>query len=233
MDLNIVYEDNDILVLNKPAGISVHKTHPLDPHQTLADLVVEKYPKIKDVGEDPLRPGLVHRLDKDTSGLIIIAKNQPAFSYFKGLFQNRTIKKTYLALVHGQLKEKSGTIDAPLGKLGTKQTTQIKGKRDLQERNAVTNYEVIQEFPHFSLLQVSPLTGRTHQIRVHLKSIGHSIVCDPLYGGKNLVCPPELGRLFLHAQKLEFNAPSGQSMVLEADPPGELTDFLNSSIISQ
>ena len=109
MNLDIVYEDNDILVLNKPAGISVHKTHPQDPHKTVVDFVLEKYPEIKSVGEDPLRPGIVHRLDKETSGLMIVAKNQKAFEYFKNLFQTRQIKKTYLALVRGHLKEKKGS----------------------------------------------------------------------------------------------------------------------------
>ena len=233
MTLDIVYEDTDTLVLNKPSGISVHKTHPQDPHETLIDFVLEKYPEIKSVGENPLRPGLVHRLDKETSGLIILAKNQKTFEYFKNLFQTRQIKKTYLALVYGQLKNKKGRIDLALGKIGTKQTTRLVGKKELTERAAVTDYEVIKEFPTYSLLQVYPQTGRTHQIRIHLKSIGHPIVCDPIYGGKKEVCPPELGRLFLHAQRLEFKDPNGQNLVLEVDPPKELTNFLKSSNITQ
>ncbi len=259
--LNIVYEDSEILVLNKPSGISVHKTHPQDPHKTLVDFILEKYPEIKSVGEDLLRPGIVHRLDKETSGLMIVAKTQKAFEYFKNLFQTRQIKKTYLALVHGQLKEKKGRIELPLGKIGTKQTTRLIGKKELKERDAITDYEVIQEFirgksaihlpensratsrgskvgrmadlPIYSLLYVYPQTGRTHQIRIHLKSIGHPIVCDQIYGGKSNVCPPELGRLFLHAQKLEFKHLDGQNLVLEVDPPTELTNFLNSSNITQ
>ncbi|MDP3730968.1 MAG: RluA family pseudouridine synthase [bacterium] len=233
MTLNIVYEDSDILVLNKPTGISVHKTHPQDLHETVVDFVLEKYPEIKSVGEDPLRPGIVHRLDKETSGLMIVAKNQKAFEYFKNLFQTRQIKKTYLALVHGRPKEKKGRIELPLGKIGTKQTTRLIGKKELKERDAITDYEVIEEFPSYSLLQVYPQTGRTHQIRIHLKSIGHPLVCDPIYGGKKSICPPELGRLFLHAQKLEFKNISGQNLVLEVDPPSELTNFLKSSNISE
>lgn len=232
-NLSIVYEDSDILVLNKSSGISVHKTHPQDPHKTLIDFVLEKYPEIKSVGENPLRPGLVHRLDKETSGLILIAKTQKAFEYFKSLFQTRQIKKTYLVLVYGQLKEKRGRIELPLGKIGTKQTTRLVGKKELKERAAITDYEVLQEFPNYSLLQVYPQTGRTHQIRIHLKSIGHPLVCDQIYGGKNLVCPPELGRLFLHAQKLEFKNINGQNLTLEVDPPKELTNFLKSSNISR
>lgn len=232
MHLDIVYEDDDILVLNKPSGISVHRTGPKDPNRSLVDFVLEKYPQIKDVGDDKiLRPGIVHRLDKETSGLMVVAKNQKSFDYLKNLFQKRLIKKTYLALVYGRPKNKKGRIELPLGKLGTRQTTVLKGKKELKERDAITDYEVIKEFPNYSLLEVSPKTGRTHQIRVHLKSIGHPLVCDPIYGGKMKLCPPELGRLFLHAQKLELTLPSGQNIVLEADPPKELTDFLNSSII--
>jgi len=228
MNLNIVYEDSDILVLNKPAGISVHKINSQDSRPALIDFVLEKYPEIKSVGADPLRPGLVHRLDKETSGLIIIAKNQKSFEYFQNLFQSRMVKKTYLALVHGKLKNKKGRIETPLGKIGTKQTVALHGKKELKEREAITDYEVIKEFPNYSLLQVYPQTGRTHQIRIHLKSIGHPLVCDSVYGGKKQLCPPELGRLFLHAQKLEFQHPNGQNMILEADPPEELTNFLKS-----
>lgn len=233
MNLNIVYQDQDILVLDKPSGTVVHRTNPTDPRKTFVDWVTEKYPEIKSVGENPLRPGLVHRLDKATSGLIILARNQRAFLYFKDLFQKKLIKKTYLALVHGRLEKRSGTIDLPLGKIGYKQTTRIKGHHFLDQKTAITNYLVLREYPHFSLLKVSPLTGRTHQIRIHLKSIGHPIVCDLLYGGKRQICPPELNRLFLHAQKLAFILPSGQALTLETDPPQELTDFLNSFMIAQ
>lgn len=242
MNLDIVYQDQDILVLNKPSGLLTHPVNRKDKSESVVAWVTKRYPEIKNIrdkhGESfsiwtDLRPGIVHRLDKETSGLLIIAKNQKAFDYLKKQFQERRVKKTYLTLVHGHLKEKNGTIDLPLGKIGTKQTTQIKGKRTLDEKTAVTSYKVIKKFPRFSLLEVFPLTGRTHQIRIHLKSIGHPVVCDPIYGGRSQVCPPELGRLFLHAQKLEFTSPSGQALVLEADPPRELTDFLNSSIISQ
>jgi len=243
-NLKIVYQDKDFLVINKPAGISIHKTRAKDTNITLVDFVLEKFPEIKKVGEDPLRPGIVHRLDKDTSGIMLIAKNQTAFKYFKKLFQERKIKKTYLALVYGKINlpdgEKTGTIDLPLGKIGTKQTIRIKGKKELKERLAVTAYEVLQKLvdsksitrPTYSLLYVYPLTGRTHQIRAHLNAIGHPVVCDKLYGGKRKLCPLELGRLFLHAQKLEFTSPSGQGLHLEVDPPSELTNFLNSLTIS-
>lgn len=232
--MNIVYEDSDLLVVNKPSGLTVHKTSPTDPQTTLADQLLEKYPEIKNVGDQPdLRPGLVHRLDKETSGLMVIAKNQPTFEYLKKLFQERRVKKTYLALVFGRLKNKEEEIDLPLGKLGTKQTIQLKGRKTLDERSALTHYRVIKEYEDYSLLEVMPKTGRTHQIRVHLKAIGHPIVCDSLYAGKRHLCPAELGRLFLHAQKLEFTSPSGQNLSLEADLPPRLTNFLNSFKIAE
>lgn len=235
--MSIVHEDTDLLVINKPAGLLTHPKSPNDQSPSVAGWLREKYPSITKVGDDPvLRPGLVHRLDKETSGLMIIAKNQGAFSFLKNLFQKRLIKKTYLALVYGRLKDKSGIINLPLGKIGAKQTTKIHGKKELAQKTAVTEYAVINYFlfnaSPFTLLSVSPLTGRTHQIRVHLQSIGHPVVCDRIYGGKRQACPSELGHLFLHAQKLEFTSPSGQALVLEADPPQELTDFLNSSTIS-
>jgi len=251
---SLIYQDENLLVINKPAGLLTHPKSAKDPSQSVVSWLLEKYPEIKKVGdhmENPgtseegrnirqnnigtgtLRPGIVHRLDKETSGLMLVAKNQKSFEYFKNLFQERLIKKTYLALVYGNLKNKTGTIELPLGKLGTKQTTRIKGKKDLKEREAVTEYKVIKEFLNYSLLEVYPKTGRTHQIRVHLNAIGHPIVCDKIYGGRKKYCPPELGRLFLHAQKLEFTTPSGQKLLLETDPPEELTSFLNSSIIRQ
>jgi 23S rRNA pseudouridine1911/1915/1917 synthase len=242
MNISIVYEDQNIVVINKPAGLLTHPVNRTDTSESVVSWILEKYPEIKDVQDlygksvgqwVELRPGIVHRLDRETSGLLIIAKNQTAFEYLKNQFQERKIHKTYTALVSGKLEKKSGTIDAPLGKIGTKQTTQIQGKRELKEKNAVTEYKVIKEFAEYSLLEVSPLTGRTHQIRAHLKSIGHPIVGDRLYG------PPstrrssdrsegglELGRLFLHAQKLSFTTPSGQALALETDLPPELAGFL-------
>lgn len=236
LDIPIIYDDKDIAVINKPSGLITHPKNGLDQSESVSSWAVKKWPEMADVHDNSLeaelRPGIVHRLDKETSGLIIIAKNQKAFKYFKNLFQTRQIKKTYLALVYGQLKNKKGRIELPLGKIGTKQTIRLKGKKELRERAAITDYEVIQEFPSYSLLQVYPQTGRTHQIRIHLKSIGHPLVCDSTYGGKNHLCPVELGRLFLHAQKLEFKHLTGQNLVLEVDPPDELTNFLKSSNIS-
>ena len=227
--LSIIYEDNDMVAINKPPGLTVHKTSADDPQITLADMAVERWPELKDVGEDPLRPCIVHRLDRDTSGIIVIAKNQPAFEYLKKLFQEHAIRKTYLALVYGAPKTPSGTIDAPVGSVGAKTTTHIHGTRDLVERSAVTDYRTSRRFNGYTLLECMPRTGRTHQIRAHLKSIGVPIVGDPLYASKLQATSYKLDlhRPFLHAWKLEMTLPSGTAMSLEADLPGDLQKVLD------
>ena len=229
MSISIIYEDDSILAINKPAGLAVHKVSPTDPQETLADILLKNYPYLEGVGDLPagrqginLRPGIVHRLDKETSGLMLIAKNQKSFDHLKNLFQTHQIKKEYLALVHGQPKEDRGTIDAPLGKLGTKQTTQIKGKKELVVRDAVTDYEVVQHYKDYTLIRVMPRTGRTHQIRVHLKHIGCPLAGDKLYASKKYL-PEGLHRLFLHAWKLKLPGQNGQGLALEADLPSELS----------
>jgi 23S rRNA pseudouridine1911/1915/1917 synthase len=249
--IKIVYEDNNILIIDKPSGLLTHPMNRKDESESVVSWLLKEHPEIGDVQDEygasvgqwvDLRPGIVHRLDRETSGLMVIAKTQTAFEYLKKLFQERKIKKTYLALVHGRLKSKNGKIEMPLGKLGTRQTARIRGKHELKEKTAVTEYRVMQEYSQplltnlsydrfvnsYSLLEIMPKTGRTHQIRVHLKSIGHPVVCDPLYSGKKLVCPPKLGRLFLHAQKLSFVSPSGKALTVETDLPPELAGFLES-----
>ena len=224
LNIPIIYEDNDILVLNKAPGILVHGEN------SIVDWLVKKYPNIKSVGEDPTRPGIVHRLDKDTSGILLIAKNQKTFEYLKEQFQQRKIKKKYIALVYGKLKTESGLIDLAIGKSKKdfrKKTTQ---KAIGKIREAVTEYKVLKRFNNFTLVEAYPKTGRTHQIRVHLKAIGHPVVCDKLYGRKKEVCPLDLSRHFLHASSLEFNlpasltqgGPSGARIKLEADLPRDL-----------
>ncbi|MEE8131549.1 MAG: RluA family pseudouridine synthase [Candidatus Paceibacterota bacterium] len=226
MTPQIIYKDKNFLAVNKPAGLLVHpaqsKTEP-----TLADLLVKRYPEIKKVGDEPkIRPGIVHRLDKDTSGVILIPRNQDYFNYLKKLFQERKIKKTYLALVWGKLKPKIGIIKKQISlKTGTTKRTVWKGGLT---KEAVTEYKVLKyfKFPResvFTLLRVSPKTGRTHQIRVHLASIGHPIVGDSLYGPKGN--PFNLSRQFLHAESLEFNTADGKRIKIEADLPRELRDL--------
>lgn len=200
---------------------------------TLVDWLLERYPEIKNVGDEPeLRPGIVHRLDKDTSGVMVIAKNQEAFEFLKEQFKKRKIKKTYIALVQGDVKQKTGVIDIPIGrskKSPLARLASLKAKGKLRE--AVTEYKVIKKFSvaeaNYTLLEAYPKTGRTHQIRAHLKAIGHPIVGDKLYS-KNASCLPKLQRQFLHAASLELNLPSVSRIKLEADLPKDLQETLNS-----
>jgi len=194
---------------------------------TLVDWLVKKYPKIKTVGDDPvLRPGIVHRLDKATSGVMIVAKTQASFERLKKLFQEHRMKKTYYALVRGVPKNKKGIIDAPIGiKNGSLKRSVHSSK---MAKPAVTEYAVVKiiegsagEKEQYALLKVSPLTGRTHQIRVHLASIGHPIVGDALYGGKTNAA--SASRLMLHAAVLIFSDDAGNSFEFEVPLPHEFT----------
>ena len=240
MVISKVYEDENIIVINKPHGLIVHHKNATDDQPALTDWVAANYPNLKDVGEPfiasgaPLpRWGIVHRLDKDTSGLLVIAKNQAAFDYLKKQFQDRTIHKHYLALVYGRPKEGRGVIDAPLGRVGLKRTIEKDGDKLVDAKPAVTEYAIEQSFAKFTLLNVSPRTGRTHQIRVHLQSIGCPIAGDPVYSPKGWQKPTGLKRLFLHAYKLELLTPDlpngqagGKSLTLECDLPDELRQVL-------
>lgn len=225
LEISIVFENEDFVVINKPVGVLVHSTK--YGEKSLVDWLIKRYPYIVGVGEDKNRPGIVHRLDKETSGLLLIAKNQKAFDYFKKLFQERKIKKGYLALVYGEIKNKKGVIDKPIGIIASsiKRSTAAQKMKELKE--AITEYEVIKVFEwqkeKLTLLRVSPKTGRTHQIRVHLASIGHPVVGDKIYGRKKEKIAV---RLFLHAYLLEFPSPNGTTLRLEVDLPEDLERFL-------
>ncbi len=231
--IEIAYEDNDILVVNKPSGLLTHQKHKEDTSETLVDWLLDYCPQVKNIKDRLekeslfLRPGIVHRLDRETSGLVLIAKTQESFNYLKTLFQHRTIQKTYIALVCGNVKNREGIIDAPIGKLGITQTTRVHGTHELEEKEAITHYKVLRYYEDYSLLEVQPKTGRTHQIRVHLKSIGHPIVCDSFYAPSK-TCPVNLGRLFLHAKTLQFTAPNGKALTVDTDLSPELQGFLDS-----
>jgi 23S rRNA pseudouridine1911/1915/1917 synthase len=244
MNISIVYEDNNLLVLNKPAGLITHPKNISDTQDSVTGWLMGKYPHIKNIGEPFIasgkeipRAGVVHRLDKDTSGLLIAAKNNESFFYLKNLFQERKIKKHYLALVNGRPKEPKGIISAPLGRIGLKRTTKIIGNKLIDKKEALTEYRTLKEFKDHTLLEVTPRTGRTHQIRVHLNSIGTPVSGDNIYGFKRVKSPSGLTRLFLHAYKLEFTAPpsakaskgkpDGKKLVLETDLPEELQNVLN------
>lgn len=221
LTLKIIYEDENLIVLDKPSGLLVHHGG-RDNEHTLTDWLLEKYPEMRGVGEPLIirngkeeiqidRPGIVHRLDKDTSGIMVVAKNQTTHAFLKEQFQNRTTQKTYLALVWGNIKEDEGVIDAPIGKSKKdfRQWQAGEGSRGLK-REAQTYFKVLNRLQengeYFCLCEVKPKTGRTHQIRVHMKYIHHPLVCDTLYAGNR---PQALGctRLALHAWKLEIEIP--------------------------
>ncbi len=182
--MKLIFGSKDFIAVHKPAGLAVHKGVGTKG-KTLVDFLTEKFPEVKKVGDDPnIRPGIVHRLDRETSGIMIVARNQESFSYLKSLFKNRRVEKKYLALVHGMLKRKEGKIEGEMGrsKRDFRKQSLVRGKVSVRkERYSLTHYRVIKEFQGYSLLEVYPKTGRMHQIRVHLHSIGHPIVGDEKY----------------------------------------------------
>lgn len=224
----IIYEDSNIVAVDKPAGILIHRTAKKEAEPTLVDWLLSRYPEIKNIGDDPVnRPGIVHRLDKDTSGIIVIPKNQETYDYLKHLFQDHRVKKTYLALVYGNVEPDRGIIDKPIGlKQGTTKRTIHGGK---MVKGAVTEYRVLKKYGDFSLVEVNPRTGRTHQIRVHLASIGHPIVGDFLYAPKKAK-KNSLGlkRQFLHAYEVELDLSDKTRLKLAAELPDDLTTVLKS-----
>jgi 23S rRNA pseudouridine1911/1915/1917 synthase len=220
--IKVIYEDGDVLAIDKPAGLLVHGP------DSLVDWLKEKYPEIKKVGDDPERPGIVHRLDKDTSGVLLAAKNQKTFEYLKSQFRDRKIKKKYLALVHGNVKNDSGVIDLPIAKSKSDfRKRAAVGKTIGKEREAVTEYLVKKRFKDFTLVEAYPQTGRTHQIRVHFKAIGHPIAGDRLYGPQKRINSLGLKRHFLHAAFLDFVLQNGSRVRFEADLPDDLQKALN------
>ena len=234
MKISTVYEDENLLVINKPAGLITHPKNTDDTQDSITGWLMGKYPELKNVGEPFIasgkevpRVGVVHRLDKDTSGLLLVAKNNDSFFYLKKRFQDRKIKKYYLALVNGRPKEPKGIISSPLGRIGLKRTTKIIGNKLIDKKEAETEYKTVKSYKNYTLLEVIPRTGRTHQIRVHLNSIGTPVAGDLVYGFKRAVPPHDLQRLFLHAYKLEFKTLDNQSLVLETDLPDELQKVLN------
>ena len=234
MNIPIIYKDDDIIVINKPAGLTVHKKSPQDLQETVAGLLVLQFPELADVGEakggpGPPRPGIVHRLDKYTSGVMVIARNQKTYEWLKKQFKEGRVKKEYIALVHGHMKEDRGTIDAPIGSLGLKKTAIQRAHSSVRKwRKARTDWHVEKQLENFTLVSVHPKTGRTHQIRVHFASIGHPIVCDKLYGGRNTPCPMELSRFFLHAKQITFTQQDKTKVEFSADLPEELALLLDS-----
>jgi len=262
--IKVIYEDGDVLVIDKPAGYLSHG----DAKSTWPDVsgwFLKKYPAVKGVGDEG-REGIVHRLDKDTSGLMILAKNHNSRQFFKEQFENHTIQKTYLAITHGLVKEDQGQIDRPIGRSTHDARLRRTGSdADGKQRDALTYYKVLERFnpggPRhrvsgaktlgveepglqsviesrhrmsgsptsgvlgFTYLEVHPKSGRTHQVRVHLKSIGKPILCDALYASGR-ECIKEMGRQALHASSLRLTLPSGEAKSFEAPLPADFQKTL-------
>ncbi len=243
--LEVVYEDDHLAVVNKPAGMMVHagsgRTDVARARGTLVNALLHRFNTLSSTGGE-LRPGIVHRLDKNTSGLIVVAKNDSAHAALGAMFSGRRIQKTYLALVHGAVARDKGVISAAVSRDPVRRT-RMTTRSSEHGRSAISHYQVDRRldtrFGKFTLLRVRIETGRTHQIRVHMASIGHPVVGDTLYGGAAQLrdsrapraAEPEklrLGRNFLHAARLEFVHPlSGRLIELEAPLPEELTAFLH------
>lgn len=242
MKIPILYEDKDVVVINKPAGLVVHPDGKTK-EKTLVDWIVKKYPRAKNVGEPTvladglpavpgqpaqagtkiLRSGIVHRIDRDTSGALIIAKNKKAYEFLKQQFQDRKVHKVYNAFIYGNLNDDRGMIDRPIGRSTTdfrKWSAQRNVRGEMRE--ATTYFKVLARKDGFSFVEAMPKTGRTHQIRVHFKAINYPIVHDDLYATRFfLEQENQLGfkRMALHARELEIEVPSGKTIKVIAPYP--------------
>lgn len=227
MPLEVCYEDADMLIVNKPAGVVTHPSL-ANEQDTLVNALLHHYPDLADVGGEK-RPGIVHRLDKHTSGLIVIARNEHALFYLQEQFRRRTVQKKYLALVEGQLQPPAALIDAPIGRdpQNRKRMAVIPPNVHALSRPAQTRYETVADYDDFTLVACRPLTGRTHQIRVHLAYIGFPVVCDHIYGRRKKSFA-QLRRHFLHAAELTLKRPSDQTEItVTSTLPPELQDILD------
>jgi len=215
LPLDILYEDEDLLVINKPPGLTVHPGAGR-PSGTLVNALAARIPGLLALGGG-LRPGVVHRLDKDTSGLLAVAKTERALRLLQQQVASRAMRRTYLALVHGVVPSQAGTIEAPIGR-HPRHRTRMAVVPD--GRPATTRYRIVERFRAHTLIEVTLVTGRTHQIRVHFAHLGHPVVGDPVYGGRRP--SPGIARQALHAWRLEFSHPvSGQVLRFEAPPPAD------------
>lgn len=260
MEIKIIYEDEFVLGLDKPSGLLVHSDG-RSADKTLTDWIVENYPEISEVGEEQIlrppsgrgekikRPGIVHRLDRETSGVILVAKTQEAHKFIKGQFQNRKVEKIYNAVVWGSFVEKlrEGRIEKPIGRSASdfrRWSAEFGAKGEMRE--AVTEYKVLLPHPqplslqkergeiqthNFSYLEIRPKTGRTHQIRVHMKAVSHPVVCDRLYASKHVCDGSEsclgFSRLALHALSIRLELPSGVFVKIESQLPEEFLKAKN------
>lgn len=234
--IKIIKETSDYLVVEKPAGLLVHRTE-ADETNTMADLLVEQFPEIKKVGESERRPGIVHRIDREASGLLVVARTPKMFKHLKKQFKSREVEKEYFVLVYGHFGDNHGFIDFEIdrghdGRMVSRPKTdklKLKNVEEIQEgKQALTEYWVEKEIGRFSLLRVKIYTGRMHQIRVHMFAMNHPVVGDVLYQNLKLIKKNEikLDRLFLHAHKLVFHDLNKKEIKCESKLPKELLDYL-------
>ena len=216
--IDIVYENEDLLIINKPSGMVTHPA-PGNYHGTLVNALLGKY----SLSNNKLRPGIVHRLDKDTSGLMLVAKNDYAHEKLSNMIKEKKVKRTYLALVNGVIKHETGTIDAPIGRDNKNREKMM--VTDVNSKNAITHFKVIKRFKNHTLIECVLETGRTHQIRVHMSYIGYPIVNDPLYGKE--IIEKEFGQM-LHSYKIELDNPRDKKhLEFCVNPPKEFTNIIN------
>ena len=223
MDI-IIYQDNNLLVIDKPAGISVY-----GDKNSLINILLRDYPELKQAGEAP-RYGIVHRLDKDTSGLLIVAKNNESLIFLQKQFKNRRVEKKYIALSTGVIKQDGGTIETLIGrspKDGKKQRAFFIAEPGSEnKRQAITEYRVVERYQGYTLLELCPKTGRKHQIRCHLEYIKYPMAGDKLYAFKRQPVPKNLTHHFLHARYLKIQLPDGQTKEFESKLPEDLKNVL-------
>ncbi len=220
LPVEILYEDESVIAVNKPAGMVVHAGAGVHSG-TLVNALLHRFQQLSSTGGE-LRPGIVHRIDRFTSGVLLVARNDSAHRHLAAQFASRKVEKTYLALVHGKVKLESGHIDKPIARDPVKRIRMT--TRLATGRAASSQYHVLERFPAFTLLKVGIGTGRTHQIRVHLSSIGHPVAGDPLYGAP---ADPRHDRFFLHARRICFESPAtGKMVAVEAPLPPELEQWL-------
>jgi len=233
----VIAESDDYVVVHKPSGLLVHQTPAEEPH-TLVTWLKDRYPQIENIGDNPERPGIVHRLDKAASGVMVVAKTQKMFDHLKQQFKDRTVEKEYTVLVYGNIGSPHGRLDFLIdrGKEGRMAARPKQGvlslkniKRRQTGKEALTEFWVKKEFSRFTLLRVKIHTGRTHQIRVHMLAYNHPVVGDPLYTIKRYKKKSDtpLSRLFLHATTLSFTDLAGNPVTTHADLPEELQVYLD------
>jgi len=221
IELDIVYEDSDLLVINKKSGMVVHPA-PGNYEDTLVNALMGKF----ELSHDDVRPGIVHRLDKDTSGLMLVAKNDFTHDKLSSMIKDKIVERYYLALVLGTFNHETGTIDAPIGR--DSKNREKMTVTSINSKNAITHFKVINRYKNYTLIECKLETGRTHQIRVHMKYINHPVVNDPVYS--KLVNDNDFGQL-LHSYKIKFPHPrTGEILEFEVEPPKEFLEILESIV---